>query len=30
MYTGEGLGKYTDTKPSVIKRELAEGQLHQM
>ena len=28
--TREGSDKYTDTKPSVIKKELAEGQLYQM
>ena len=28
--TSEGSDKYTDTKPSVIKKELAEGQLYQM
>ena len=28
--TREGPDKYTDTKPSVIKKELAEGQLYQM
>ena len=28
--TREGPDKYTDTNPSVIKKELAEGQLYQM
>ena len=28
--TSEDPDKYTDTKPSVIKKELAEGQLYQV
>ena len=28
--TREGADKYTDTKPSVIKKELAEGQPYQI
>ena len=30
LTTREGSDKFTDTKPSVIKKELAEGQLYQM